>query len=256
MGKRINKYKGYLYKIIKEIINLIYPVRCPVCDDIIARRGSLCHKECYEKLVRIKEPLCKKCGKMIEDESIEYCFDCTNKKKIFVEGRAVFLYDSLMKNSISAFKYKSKKEYGIFYAKEIIKWLGDYIKDKNIDAIIPVPIYKDKLKTRGYNQADIIAKIIGKELNIKVLSKALIRTTNTAPQKELNNIQRFRNLNNALDINMSFLDLLEPSIELNNILIIDDIYTTGATINNCAKVLKKYKNVNVYYVAVSIGQGK
>ncbi len=256
MGKWINKCKGYLCKIINEIINLIYPVRCPVCDDIITRRGSLCHEECYEKLVKIKEPLCKKCGKMMEDESIEYCFDCTNKKKEFIEGRAVFLYDELMKNSISAFKYKSKKEYGTFYANEIVNYLGDFIKSKNIDAIIPVPVHKDKLKIRGYNQAYIIAKIVGKKLSIKVLSKALIRTTNTAPQKELNNVQRFKNLNNAFDVNRQFFDSLECVEKLNNILIIDDIYTTGATINNCAKALKKYKNINVYFVAVSIGHGK
>lgn len=256
MGKWISKYKGYLDKIIKEVINLIYPVRCPVCDDIVARRGSLCHRECYEKLIHIKEPLCKKCGKMLEDESIEYCFDCSKKKKVFKEGRAVFLYDKLMKNSISSFKYKSKKEYGQFYACEIVDYLGDYIRSKNIDAIIPVPIHKNKLKIRGYNQADIIAREVGKRMGIAVLPKVLIRNFNTAPQKELSNIQRFKNLENAFSINHQFFQNIDVDFKLNNILIIDDIYTTGATINSCAKVLKNYCDVQVYYVALSIGQGK
>lgn len=256
MGNWINKYKGYLDKIIKEIFNLIYPVRCPVCDEIISRQGSLCHKECKEKLYYIKEPFCKKCGKIVEDGTIELCFDCTRKRKYFIEGRGVFLYDKIMKESIGAFKYKSKKEYGLFYANEIVQYLGDYIKSLNIDVIIPVPIHKEKLRIRGYNQADIIAKEVGRLMGIPVLSDLLLRNTNTVPQKGLNNIQRFNNLNNAFSVNDNIIKSKDSNFLLNNILIIDDIYTTGATINNCTKALKKYEDINVYYVTLSIGEGK
>ena len=243
---------SWLKKIIGEMINLIYPRRCPICDNVLQSQGILCCEECKGKLKYVKEPFCKKCGKPVEDEEIEYCFDCSKKEKHFISGRAVFVYDGCMKNSIAGFKYKGKREYGEFYGNEIVNKLGDYINSLGVDAIIPVPIHKERYRIRGYNQADIIAKFVGKKLDIPVMSDALIRTVNTVAQKELDNKQRNKNLFNAFEVNIQDSDLEN----INKVLIIDDIYTTGATIDSCAKALIDKKNIEVYFVTLSIGQGK
>lgn len=238
------------------MINLIYPRRCPVCDEVIHRQGYCICYECKDRLVKVREPICKKCGKMLEDDTIEYCFDCQRKPKNYIEGRAVYVYDSLMKESIARFKYKGKKEYAEFYSNAIVENLGDYIKKRNIELIIPVPIHRDKLKVRGFNQADVIARNIGEKLGIKVESNALVRIINTKPQKELNNIERSMNLSNAFKINSSNIKYKKSIENVNNILIIDDIYTTGATVDSCAKVINKLKYKNIYFVTISIGHGK
>ena len=243
---------SWLKKIIGEMINLIYPRRCPICDNVLQSQGILCCEECKGKLKYVKEPFCKKCGKPVEDEEIEYCFDCSKKEKHFNSGRAVFIYDECMKNSIAGFKYKGKREYGEFYGNEIVNKLGDYINSLGVDAIIPVPIHKERYRTRGYNQADVIAKFVGHKLDIPVMSDALIRTVNTVAQKELDNKQRNKNLFNAFEANIQ-----DSGLEnINKVLIIDDIYTTGATIDSCAKALIDKKKMEVYFVTLSIGQGK
>jgi len=120
------------------------------------------------------------------------------------------------------------------------------------DTIIPVPIHKNKLKFRGFNQAEIIATRLGKRLGINVLAEALVRIEDTKPQKGLDNISRRKNLINAISINN---DINIPNC-VNNILLIDDIYTTGATINACSKRLKSQNhNYNIYFVSVAIGNG-
>ena len=74
---------SWLKKIVEEMINLIYPRRCPICDNVLQSQGILCCEECREKIKYIKEPFCKKCGKPVEDDNIEYCFDCSKKEKHF-----------------------------------------------------------------------------------------------------------------------------------------------------------------------------
>lgn len=248
----INKICKYVYEIFNVIINLIYPRRCPVCDNVLSKQGILCCEECRGKLKYIHEPYCKKCGKPVEDDAIEYCFDCSKKEKAFINGRAVFLYDDNMRESIVRFKYKGKREYGNFYGQEIVNVLGKYIMDLKIDAIVPVPIHRERFNNRGYNQANVIAKYIGKELGIQVISDGLIRKINTVAQKELDNKERNKNLQNAFEINHN--DKLWYNI--NKVLIVDDIYTTGATIDGCAKALLNYSKFDIYFVTLSIGQGK
>lgn len=252
MGVVLEKIYKFTCDMCKEIINMIYPRRCPVCDNILSEQGVLCCQNCRKELKYIHEPFCKKCGKPIEKDAIEYCFDCSKKEKNFVRGRAVFIYDDKMRESIVRFKYKGKREYGQFYGQEIVNVLGKYISELKVDAIIPVPIHKERYNNRGYNQADIIARYVGDKLGIQVISDGLKRKVNTVAQKELDNKERNKNLYNAFESNIkqSVLD------NIKKVLIIDDIYTTGATIDACAKALCNNKNIEVYFVTLTIGRGK
>lgn len=237
--------------IFNYIMDFVYPRRCPYCDDVLPIGMKICDK-CKDKFVIIKEPLCKNCGKMIEDEDEEYCLDCNRKKFMYKEGRGLFLYNKEMKESISRFKYKARYEYADYYAESIYNNLGEYIKKLDIDVIIPIPIHKNKLRMRGFNQAGLVAKRLAKKMNIEYIDDMLIRIEDTKPQKELSNIDRRNNLINAISIN----DKVDVPECINNILLIDDIYTTGATINACAKKLKLFnEKYNIYFVTVAIGKG-
>lgn len=227
---------------------LIFPRRCPVCDEVLEFNGELICKECKPKLKYILEPRCKKCEKQLITQEQEYCYDCKNKKHFYKEGIAGFSHVGVIKKSIYDIKYSNKREYVNFYVKEMSKLYKRYILDWNCDGIIPVPLHFRKKIKRGYNQAEIIAKAFSRELGIKMYGNLLKRQKYTKPQKELNDIQRKKNLEKAFKITKNI-------VELKKAILVDDIYTTGNTIDACAKELLNSGVDEVYYLSISIGTG-
>lgn len=171
-----------------------------------------------------------KCGKQIRNEDQEYCYDCFTKPKLFSKNYPIFLYNSYMKKSMLAFKYKNRREYVDFYVDAVIKRYGAELVKLEIDAVIAVPMYYKKQRVRGYNQAEIIAKELAKRLGTPFYKDYLKRITDTTPQKELDNKERFKNLSKVIKIGAG----AKP---VKVVLLVDDIYTTGSTMNTCAKVL-------------------
>lgn len=238
---------------LQRILDMLYPVRCPVCDEIaIPKEDRICSL-CRDKLKLISEPRCKKCGKPMEFQEKEYCTDCENKDYHFIHGYSLWCYDSIMKKSISNFKYYNKKEYAKFYVRELLHYYGEAIQKLAPDAIIPVPIHKDKYRERGFNQADIIARLIGKELQIPVISDLLTRDKKTLPQKQLSDVERLRNLQRAFGYNPKAAERIRGNIE--SVLLVDDIYTTGSTIEACTNVLMLHEITKVYFITICIGRG-
>jgi ComF family protein len=194
-----------------------------------------------------------KCSKPIEYEEKEYCSDCTRKAYHYNKGYAVWTYNESMKRSIADFKYKSKKENASFYINEILRLYGNVIKALSPDVIVPVPIHRSKYIERGYNQAEILALPIGKELNIPVLPKLLLRNKKTLPQKKLSDKERLRNLSEAFCYNSKAGCKYKKLIK--RVLLIDDIYTTGSTIEACTNVLKANGVLDVFFIVLCIGEG-
>lgn len=243
-----------LKEAIKCGIDLIYPRCCPVCANIVVPRGdTVCHT-CKDILIKISEPRCKKCSKPIENEEKEYCYDCSNKKFQYIKGYSLWLYDEAMKRSISGYKFAGKKEYVDYYIYEIINEYGEVIKKIKPDALIPIPIHKSKLNQRGFNQAELLAKGISKGLGIPMLSKLLIRYKKTLPQKGLNDKERFENLRQAFKLSDRKMKNHNWD-EIKRIVLIDDIYTTGSTIEACTEVLNGAGIKEVYFLSVCIGKG-
>ena len=236
-------------KIFDKLFDLIYPPRCPICDEIIPidKEKRICDN-CLEELPYILTLRCAKCSKPIEYQEQIVCFDCSKKKKHFEKGWALFLYKEPIASAIHKFKYRNKRDYGILLAKEINKHYEKIIKEYQFDVIIPVPIHNKRFKVRGYNQAMVIAKVIGSFNNITV-NELIIRCKNTKPQKELSDKERYKNLKGAFK-------LKERNNTFNKILIVDDIYTTGSTIDTCAKLLKEdNSNCKVFFITLCIGKG-
>lgn len=210
--------------------------------------GALICEPCRLRLHPVKEPLCKKCGKPLSAEEAEYCPDCARKKHLYTRGRAALEYDSLMRESIGRFKYKNRREYADFYVQELLDTCGPAVRSWDVDLLIPIPLHKSRRRKRGFNQAELIAKGLGRELGIPVSSNSLLRTRKTSPQKELNDQERKNNLKNAFQV-------VDPDVKFKKVLLIDDIYTTGSTIDAAAAVLLEGGAEKVYFLSISIGRG-
>ena len=241
------------FKIFDTLVDILYPRRCPVCSEIVIPRGALACEDCRSKLILIEEPKCKKCGKPMEVEEIEFCYDCERKNHHYSKGFALWLYNKELKKSLIEFKYHNRKEYGVFYVEELIKKYRDEIIEIAPDILVPVPIHRHKQNQRGYNQADILAKEIGKRLNIAVLSNLLKRDKYTLPQKQLNDKERLKNLEKAFSFCED--EELKWNKEIRRVLLVDDIYTTGSTIEACTNILLKNGIKEVYFVSIGIGKG-
>ena len=230
-----------------RLLNLIYPRRCPVCDDIVGGTRLIC-EPCRLRLHPVREPFCKKCGKPLSTQEAEYCPDCGRRKHLYTRGRAVFGYDFVLRESSGRFKYENRREYGDFYVREMLGSCKEAVRSWNIDLIIPIPLHRSRRRTRGFNQAELIARKLGKELGIPVSADTLLRSRKTKPQKELNDQERRNNLKNAFKIGKN-------DLEFKKILLIDDIYTTGSTIDAAASVLLDHGAEKVYFLSISIGRG-
>lgn len=237
----------------QTILDIIYPVRCPACREIVLPKGDKICPSCKEKLPYIREPRCMRCSKPIEQEEKEYCSDCEHKSYHYDKGYAVWAYDDVMRKSVAEFKYHGKREFAKFYAAEILRLYGDKIKSLSPDVIIPVPVHHSKLVERGYNQAELLAKGISAELEIPVLSDLLVRNKKTLPQKLLSDKERLRNLMEAFSWNEKA--VMRDKAPIRKVLLVDDIYTTGSTIEACTNVLKSNHVTEVYFIVLCIGKG-
>lgn len=236
-----------IYRLSKAVVDMIFPRRCPACHDIVNEKGALICKKCEGKFEYVEEPYCMKCGKPVMDDGKEYCTECENNKRNFEEGRAVFIYDDAMRLSIYSFKYNDRQEYAEYYAKEIYLRLGNKIKSWDADVIIPIPLHKSKQKLRGYNQAYLIAKELSNLIKIPVENNVIIRNRKTVVQKNLNAKDRANNVKNAFKIKQN-------NVKFKSAILIDDIYTTGATISAATESLKACGVEKVYFISLSIGR--
>jgi ComF family protein len=158
---------------------------------------------------------------------------------------ALFDYQSIA-GAVYRFKYKGRQEYAEFFGAEISRRLGREIRLLEPDCLIPVPIHKKRLRIRGYNQAAILAKVISRHLNIPVEDKLISRVRATTPLKKLNRKERQNILKKAFKI-------VRNDVKLKTVVVIDDVFTTGSTIDAIAAELKAVGVDRVYFVALSIG---
>ena len=245
------------HDLFETALTLVYPRHCPVCDkvlksvEIIDGRitfGRLIHDSCNRKVRRIRGNTCLRCGKLLGEsgKDSEYCSDCARMRHEFDRGFSVFEYRSIS-GSIYKFKYMGRREYSSFYAKEAKKLLGNRLLRLGIDAIIPVPMYYEKENKRGYNQAEVFAGKLSKELEIPMYSDVIIRSRSTLPMKQLDVRARRNNLKKAFNI-------VRNDVKFKCILIIDDIYTTGSTIDEIAHEFRVAGVKKIYFLSLAIGQ--
>ena len=229
----------------KQLLNLLYPHTCPFCRKIT--KETVC-RECTRKLPVLRDPRCMRCGKPVQKEKDEYCHDCAHTNHYYDRGLSLWLHQGPVKESVYQFKYHNRRELGKFYASELILRYRDIIEKWNPDAFIPIPLHTKRRRRRGYNQAEILAAELGNQLGIPVDTKSLKRKYNTAPQKSMSHSERKKNLRHAFSLDGKY----APA---RTVILVDDIYTTGNTIDAAACLLKKTGVQKVYFLTISIGQG-
>lgn len=240
-------YRSRLRPVVRTALNLVFPRRCPVCDEPVKPWTALICKDCAQIPAYIEPPYCMKCGKHLEREEKEYCRDCSLRSHIFDKGRSLFAYKSISA-SIARFKYKGRQEYAAYYAACMTKRLGSFISDCGAQALIPVPLHKSRLRHRGYNQAAALARELSDLTGIPVLADYIIRVKKTVPMKDLSAQERQNNLKRAFKIRRN-------DVKLSTVIIIDDIYTTGSTMDALSRELKKAGVERIYFMALAIGKG-
>jgi len=236
--------------LIKEtFLDFLFPRRCPVCGEITSPAGSLICPSCFLKLSFVKPPVCKKCGKEIMDETMEYCSDCMGHFHAFESGVALLNYDETARTVMAQIKYKNKREYLDFFGAAMAKRYGMAVARMAVEAIVPVPVHLSRRRARGFNQAEVLAGILGEKLKIPAAPKMLIRRKRTRPQKELSASERLKNLSGAFAAG-------EGSGGIKRVLLVDDIYTTGSTVEACARVLQNAGVEKVYFAVICMTGGR
>ena len=228
------------------LLDLFFPGRCAVCDIVLPWGQKEICEECKKKIEYLNGATCFKCGKPVKAEE-EYCYDCRKKEHHFTAGAAVFSYEYI-RLSLYRFKYSGRREYAAFYGRQMACRMEEKRKLWKPDALVPVPLHKRKLKKRGYNQAELIARELSGYWGIPVVNNLVVRCKNTKPMKGIVGTERQNNLKKAFKLGVN-------DVKLSTIIIIDDIYTTGSTIDAVSKVCLEAGISNIYFLTVSIGSG-
>lgn len=231
----------------ERFLSILYPRHCPICHEIVRPKGALICPGCAARVHYVGDAACSKCGKPIADAAIEYCFDCNEQKHHFIRGYALAVYDEKMRESIRRFKNGGRMEYADWYAAEIWERYGQELSAIRADALVPVPLHYRKEADRGYNQATLIAQRLGRNLGLPVLTHAIERNRYTAAQKYLGRQARRHNLESGF----------RPGRQLvtdKKLILVDDIYTTGATADSCSEVLLAAGAKGVWLMNVCIGE--
>lgn len=224
-------FKEKFYKILNRFERLLFTNHgCLACRREIEDGSdySLCEK-CNKKMIRLDGNLCKTCGEMILDGN-SYCDRCKNTSYDFDYSNSFTIYDEIGAGIIKRFKYNGKKYYAGYIAEMMLE-NADYFDD--IDYITFVPISEKRRKERGFNQAEEVAKILGEKLHIEVVDM-LDKVGSGKHQAGLSQKERRKNLAGTFALKEDVKKLIKEK----NIMIIDDVFTTGSTLSECAKTLR------------------
>lgn len=211
---------------LQQIFNLIYPQTCGICEKIS------------------KEPICKKCQTKLDELMV--CKINNYSDRNFTRHLYLFRYDGIIREKIIQYKFKDKAYLNEMFVNFITKNEKICGFFKNYDIIIPVPISKNRKKERGYNQTEIIAKKIAKQMeNLTFETDVIKKIKDIAPQSTLTAEARIHNVKNAYTV------INNERIREKRVLLLDDVFTTGSTINECSRVLKENgaKSIDVLTIA-------
>ncbi len=237
-----------------SIRKVLFPDMCFVCKDFIdvdkptsiedlvemERDGAfktvlkdvLC-ETCLKTFTSVTPPYCSRCGAMFKSKTAEnhLCPNCIDKKSKVRRIRSVGIYEEALLELVHKFKYNGKVGLADTFGKMLFLLYMDMVKDESYDMIVPIPLYRSRFRKRGFNQAYLVLKNWNQYTQSVINRDVLLRTRKTETQIGLSNIERRRNLKNAFEA--------KDSVKNRRILLVDDVYTTGATVESCAGVLAK-----------------
>jgi competence protein ComFC len=223
----------------KIIFDYLLPQRCLLCNE--ETDNVLLCNNCLDYIPSPQPPLCKICGRPVKEKG--FCGYC--KEPLYIDhGRAFLIFIPPIDRLIHYFKYRKMTKLAVFLGRAMANIIANDLIMNKADMIVPVPLYWWKSYRRGYNQAGLLAQQISQETGI--ISRELIkRVKNTRSQTKLTGIRRRENIVNAFQMNSN-------GAKGKTIILIDDVMTTGATINECARILKQAEAKAVYSCVAAI----
>lgn len=241
-------------KLIKTIsrgaLELIYPSRCPACDDLLGfdeLAVGFC-KNCSPLIKRVGEDVCIKCGKSNPGDR-ELCPDCMKSSRKFEQARAVYEYSGPIKEAMYRYKYANRRNYSQIFASDAKTAQGRWLRAVSPRVILPVPMYLKKRAKRGYNQAEEFGRALSKVSGIPFAEDVVLRTRDTPALKTLGPVDRLKSLRDAFECTKVFRKKAD-------ILLVDDIFTTGATADAVSDVLISAGAGRIYCLFICIGAGE
>jgi ComF family protein len=224
-----------LATIVARLGHLIYPRRCLECGEDLDSEdgGPLCANH-RRDVVLVEDPFCERCGqKMFAAATGELlCAECRTTTPHFDRAFSATIYNDVMKSLVHAYKYGMRQYLAAALARWMIEFAHRQIDAGSLDAIVPVPLHWRRFQYRGFNQAIALARPLGREFRLPIVRHVLRRRRHTVPQVNLRPEERRKNIKGAFGVRRA------ERIEGKCLLLVDDVYTTGATINECARVLK------------------
>jgi ComF family protein len=226
---------------INKFLNIFFPESCPICKNLSTDHTTapIC-PDCWQSVTRYAGPECPKCGRPLVSDVSLTCGECLKNEPSFTWARSFGLYEGTLREAIHHLKY-----YGI---KRLARPLSDLMitmEFPRADAMIPVPLYKKRLRKREFNHAALLGRYLAGYSGIPLVMNTLVKVRDTAPQVGLNAKDRKKNIKNAFDITNR-----GPVLE-KDIVLVDDVYTTGATIRECSELLKKEGANNIYVMLLA-----
>lgn len=243
--------ENLLKKLFNTTLDLLFPEEgiCFLCDkyDEDVKRDHIC-SDCRDKLIFLDENTCPTCGKpTYEGNTSNRCSYCANKTFYFSKAFSSLEFTGILRKAIYRYKFESKsymyKSFG-----ELMLYALEKENVGDIDIIVPVPLHRSRKAERGYNQSELLGKYLSTRLGIPLDSKNLIRIKVTKIQNKLDRFQRQQNVKDAFKVkdNRVFKD--------RRILLVDDIFTTGSTVNECSRVLMENGATEVLVITIATGR--
>ncbi len=223
--------------ILQTFLGLFFPKICLSCDERLSENEQFICSSCFKSL-KFLENICPVCG---APKTTVKCQTCRTNEFLFDEARSVFMFKKIVQKIIHEFKYNEMIRVAKFMGLLSREYLERFQPFGHIDYIVPVPLHKVRKRSRGFNQAEYLTREISKNMNWDNLPKLIKRQRFTETQTKLNKDQRKKNVSLAFKIN--------PKYDINgkNILLVDDVFTTGATVNSITSALKE-KHANKVFV--------
>jgi ComF family protein len=214
--------------------DLLYPRTCPSCGTVLSEPGISICQSCRASFAKLSSPFCTRCGAPVLRSNTEGCDECIEGKTYYNAHRSLFsFYDDKVRECLHTLKFSFQSHLAADLGEMLSEAFANLCKTKNIDAIVPVPLHRSRLRSREFNQSTLLAKALSRDTGISIREDLLKKAKRTKPQSSLNLEERKKNPVGVFKLTGA------ESVAGMRLAVIDDIYTTGTTVNQAAYTLKE-----------------
>ncbi len=254
MNAPLRRVSAWTADFAGTVWNIIWPPLCPACAAPLGGKDDrgFCPR-CQGTFKILGEDVCKVCGRPMEGPSLPasgVCGHCLKDRPAWDAARSLAVYEGQLAETIKAFKFRGKRDAAASLGALAAEAVSINFHEENIDLVVPVPLHAGRVRERGFNQAVDLARAAAKARGVPLFAEALARERETRPQVGLTRPQRIANVKGAFTANG------RVDIKGKTVLLVDDVRTTGATLNECARTLKKAGAARVLALTLGIASSR